>query len=902
VSHIEKQRTPSNARRALETLPQGLYEVYRQAFKQIQQSGDFDRSLAIKVLSFIFCAKTTLRLDELLHALSVEPGDTDFIEDNCSSSHHISSVCKSLLWVDEATRTVGLVHYTLQEFFQKNPELLPHSPDTLLAEACLRYLSYDVFKTGPCLEGAILESRLQKYSFLQYASKHWGQHTRQGSTKELQALVLEFLLHEKQLASSTQVLYVTSTRTQGWHARFPRNFTAIHAAAYWGLSPVLGALLNETSVDSRDSSGATAVHYAAQNGNTEVILLFLEKGAATDERNEKGQTPLALAARSGHKAAVDALLSAGSNASVEDIEGWTPLHWAIIRSHNDVVKALLDSSSTDYSEEQLNKALVCAAEAGNEDAVETLIAKGANVDFQDETKSTPMDWAAPERREGVVRVLLKHGARLDLTDIYDNSCLHWAISHPRIARLLLQNGANVNARNRDNSSPLHWSVQEGQAEITEVLLEFGADVNCQDDLGVTALHSAALNGNEPIAKLLLEKGAKPHLKDVHGWTPLHAAAVNQHKDLVDLLVPKTDNGEALSKQIAEILADPNNRALVDQIAESKSRGSDVVSGLRNAADNGQVEKTLALLNNGADIDGLDPIGGTTALTIAAALSRTEVVQLLIHQGADINRRDRRGRVPLHFTHRSSDETVEILVMNGADVNLKIHNWTPLLLAAKYWRSWISGLLIHNGADVTAADYHGRTALHWLSSSGNENLVRLLVENGADVNARDRWGRTPLCWAVHDNRLSIVRLLLTLGADVTIATVDGYTPLHVAADARNLLAVKDLLESGADVRVRAHDGLTAYDIAALKAHTKIQEELAERGAKRSTVGDIRLHAVKYSRQTTLTNDDWYLNFDQDPVAMTLRERLAELVNENRSRIVEDFEEKPLATLTREMYLN
>ncbi|KAJ2990388.1 hypothetical protein NUW58_g2975 [Xylaria curta] len=875
ITLLEKQTTVWNIRKVMETLPQGLYDFYRQAFDRIQEGGNEDKELAIKTLSFVFCARKTLTLDELLHALSVKPEHTELRADNCSTSQILLDVCKGLIWFDESIGTVGLVHYTLQEYFQNHLELLPGNPDALVAESCLRYLSFDIFESGPCSDGSVLEKRLQEYSFFRYASCHWGHHAERADSRGLGELIRRYLLDENRLASSTQVLYTNRTRVNGWHDRFPRRFSALHAAAYWGLSSVLEQLANDFDVDLQDSSCATAIHYAAQNGKTQAMSLLLKKGAARNRCNNKGQTPLALSAKSGYRCAVEALLDVGADALLEDFEGWTPLHWAIIGSHNDVVEALLNKSTTGYSQEQLNKALICAAETGNEDAVETLISRGADINYKDDQGSTPMDWATPEGREGVVRVLLRHGAKLNLTDNYNNSCLHWAISYPRIAKLLLENGCDANAKNNDALPPLHWSVNEGQIEATEILLKFGADVNYQDTEGVSALHAAALAEDEPIAKLLLQEGAQANLRDIHGWTPLHAAAVRRNQGLIDLLVMKTENGELIAQQIAARLTKPDDRSLAEHMAETKSRGSDVVSGLRNAANSGKAERILALLDDGADINAIDIIGGSTALSIATWLSFDDVVQLLIQQGADVNQRDRRGWTPLHIAARYGyRRIIELLVTNGADLDLKIHGWTPLLLTAKDLEPRLCCFLIDNGADVTAADYHGRTPLHWASKCGEGRLVRLLIKKGADVNAEDRWGRTPLIWAVHRERPEIVELLLHSGANVTTATREGYTPLHIAADTGNRSIIHQLLQSGADVTKSASDGLTAYDIAELMGFKRVKEQLAAKGAKKSTFRETWVPDTGH--QCNTIDECWNLDFDDDGVAKTLRARLSDLL--------------------------
>ena len=54
-------------------------------------------------------------------------------------------------------------------------------------------------------------------------------------------------------------------------------------------------------VNSVQSSGMTPLHYAAQNGNIELLIILLEKGALVDYKNEQGMTPSDLALLKGHE-------------------------------------------------------------------------------------------------------------------------------------------------------------------------------------------------------------------------------------------------------------------------------------------------------------------------------------------------------------------------------------------------------------------------------------------------------------------------------------------------------------------------------------------------------------------------------------------------------------------------
>lgn len=80
------------------------------------------------------------------------------------------------------------------------------------------------------------------------------------------------------------------------------------------------------------------------------------------------------------------------------------------------------------------------------------------------------------------------------------------------------------------------------------------------------------------------------------------------------------------------------------------------------------------------------------------------------------------------------------------------------------------LLLASGADVTKKDSKGRTALHYLAMFGSVSFVEIvsaLVRFGANVNAQDEDGVTPLMHAANrKTELSpLFEVLIDLGANV-----------------------------------------------------------------------------------------------------------------------------------------
>ena len=70
--------------------------------------------------------------------------------------------------------------------------------------------------------------------------------------------------------------------------------------------------------------------------------------------------------------------------------------------------------------------------------------------------------------------------------------------------------------------------------------------------------------------------------------------------------------------------------------------------------------------------------------------------------------------------------------------------TPLILASRQGDSDIINLLIKNGADINMSNKYGSTPLHNVCSHKYDyDIINLLIKNGAGVNVVDKNGSTPL---------------------------------------------------------------------------------------------------------------------------------------------------------------
>jgi ankyrin repeat protein len=151
-----------------------------------------------------------------------------------------------------------------------------------------------------------------------------------------------------------------------------------------------------------------------------------------------------------------------------------------------------------------------------------------------------------------------------------------------------------------------------------------------------------------------------------------------------------------------------------------------------------IDSACKLLSSGANVDARDS-EGSTLLMLASHAGNLPMVKALIEAGAAVNAGDERGWTPLMKAAYNAEldrgfaDVVQALIDAGADVEMPIsYGIRPLMLAAGYGETAVAETLLKAGADVTARNEGGLTALMMVKQKHYVDVINLLHEAERDA--------------------------------------------------------------------------------------------------------------------------------------------------------------------------
>jgi len=201
---------------------------------------------------------------------------------------------------------------------------------------------------------------------------------------------------------------------------------------------------------------------------------------------------------------------------------------------------------------------------------------------------------------------------------------------------------------------------------------------------------------------------------------------------------------------------------------------------------GNLAAAVHLVDAGADVDWVDPLGRSLAFFCVQHLV---CIKYLKNNGVDVKSPDAQGTSCLHVAAEEGNTAVmEYLITKGKiDPQVRdVDGDTPFHAAArsgkleamKFLNKIVGG---RHGALDAITGYNDATAVHLSAMNGHGDVVQYLINSGVvDINAQDNDGRTALHCACADGASDVVTMMVQEGARMDLSDNDGYKPLHHAA--------------------------------------------------------------------------------------------------------------------------
>lgn len=581
-------------------------------------------------------------------------------------------------------------------------------------------------------------------------------------------------------------------------------------------------LANLPEEKANDTRYGLLAQMACMAGDQECVEILLQRGMDVNVSGHRYGTALQAAARVGNIAIVERLLSSG--ADVNNLQGvhGTALRAAVIQGHEDLVRILI-AFGADVNlryNDQGQSVLHLAVGKRNGAIFKSLLNAGADVNARVAGQQHIMIVACKHGDLDLAELLLASGVDVNVSGTkgyrdrmhYDNATpLHAACAngHLSVVRLLLDNGADFEKTNGSPATPLIVAIREKNLAAVCLLLDAGAEVNHAVD--VTPLSEAAEHCKLEIFEELLSAGATIGDSSTQGNALARACANNQHM-VAELLLASLSGTQYEAEVCAEAFSAAINcgdEEIVRLLLESGVPPSFRL--LRQACAVGVLGVVRMLVDTGIDVNGVDG-DDAPMLHVAASHSRSDIVQFLIDQGANVMLHSIKYGSPL------------IAALEGSMAPFLRSYCQP-----KYCRSLAKQLplpepscefpfkrrqekpgykeflqceqivrsLFNAGAEVDTTIRKFGNALHLASYMGSEVIVRQLLERMEDVNIFGGYFETALIAGLKGDHLIIVEGLLDRGIEVNRFSPEHNFALHCACASGSKRLTQSLLDHGAD---------------------------------------------------------------------------------------------------------
>ena len=394
-------------------------------------------------------------------------------------------------------------------------------------------------------------------------------------------------------------------------------------------------LISKKTIASKDATGNTPLHLAAEWNNPKMIVYLLDKGADINAKNDTGETPFFSSMKGNSPACIDALLNYPNSRidiASRDFLGNCVLHtavqWSSYEAATKVISLTNGASLVQARNLSGKTALHIAAAQGSLRFIRMLLGYGLDVNETDELGRSALVYAINGNKIEAVKFLLAQNASPLQQDMYGQTPMHFAVEtkNTECVQILQAAGANAMAKDTYGETPLSLAMKQSQAMVSAVL---GKNKILQNSDGESPLHVAVIeNASVEKFNFLLTQGYQVNKRNKDGNTALLLAVQLNRSELIPVLL--SHGADAFISNYVGI--SPLTLVLTGRTEYLQNFST----ALRNTSD----------------------AMGDTILHYAARLSTADVVRALLNAGHQKDARNLEGQTPLDMARRWEKTDIE----------------------------------------------------------------------------------------------------------------------------------------------------------------------------------------------------------------------------------------------------
>lgn len=398
------------------------------------------------------------------------------------------------------------------------------------------------------------------------------------------------------------------------------------------------------------------------------------------------------------------------------------------------------------------------------------------------------------------------------------------------------------------------AIKSKQFSLIQYYIESGANIDSKNnDQKKSALEIAKDYSTNDVVEFILKCNSRKYTTAPKPTKPpkpdrLRSTSIGTTTPIISKMIKRNTSQAMDDEFITKRNIGPTSHS-TSLFENSSTLGEDLIKAVRDKDDLNLVKEII--FKHVVNIDFKDDLG-QTALMYAACSGNSDIIKVLIANGANINLKNEEGKTALDIAQdykechsEASAEIIHLLLSSPSTATPQPQLTDETLVeAVENGNLNVVKDCIYQNIDINTFSKNGLTILMMAIRNRSDNIVKFLIENGADIYAEAKLsGETALdiankfnksmyktmlshdsekilLYAIKKNKLDLAVDCIKFITNINVKDEDGNTALILSVLSHNKEMVELLVKNKADVAATNTSGHTALDFAKFHKYEEI----------------------------------------------------------------------------------